>query len=46
MFSRINDFVENRNILVCVLIDEVESLAHARNQCLSGKIKNIKTELL
>lgn len=46
MFSRINDFVENRNILVCVLIDEVESLAHARNQCLSGKIKNIKTTIV
>ncbi|XP_056638499.1 pachytene checkpoint protein 2 homolog isoform X1 [Diorhabda sublineata] len=36
VFSRINDIIQNKNILVCVLLDEVESLAHARNQCLSG----------
>ncbi|XP_028130472.1 pachytene checkpoint protein 2 homolog isoform X2 [Diabrotica virgifera virgifera] len=36
MFSKINDFIENKDILVCVLMDEVESLAHARNQCVSG----------
>ncbi|KAL3283425.1 hypothetical protein HHI36_006570 [Cryptolaemus montrouzieri] len=36
MFSSIRDVIENGNILVCVLIDEVESLAHAREQCLSG----------
>lgn len=36
VFSRINDIIENKDILVCVLLDEVESLAHARNQCLSG----------
>ena len=37
MFARITEIVENPNVLVCVLIDEVESLAHARNQCLSGE---------
>lgn len=37
MFSRITEVVENKDVLVCVLIDEVESLAHARNQCVSGK---------
>lgn len=36
MFSSIKEIIENENILVCVLIDEVESLAHAREQCLSG----------
>ncbi|KAK9872263.1 hypothetical protein WA026_017064 [Henosepilachna vigintioctopunctata] len=36
MFSSIKDVIENSNTLVCVLIDEVESLAHARDQCLSG----------
>lgn len=37
MFSKIKDILEDNNILVCVLIDEVESLAHARDQCVSGK---------
>lgn len=37
MFSKIMEVVENKNVLVCVLIDEVESLAHARSQCVSGK---------
>ncbi|XP_044252792.1 pachytene checkpoint protein 2 homolog [Tribolium madens] len=36
MFSKIIEIVENSNLLVCVLIDEIESLAHARNQCVSG----------
>ncbi|CAG9837188.1 unnamed protein product [Diabrotica balteata] len=36
MFTKINDFIENKDNLVCVLMDEVESLAHARNQCVSG----------
>ncbi|CAH1154635.1 unnamed protein product [Phaedon cochleariae] len=36
MFTKIKEVIENTNILVCVLIDEVESLAHARNQCSSG----------
>lgn len=36
MFSSIREIIENEGILVCVLIDEVESLAHARDQCLSG----------
>ncbi|KAJ8928793.1 hypothetical protein NQ314_018592 [Rhamnusium bicolor] len=29
MFTKIKEIVENTNVLVCVLIDEVESLAHA-----------------
>lgn len=36
MFEKIKELVENSRLLVCVLIDEIESLAHARNQCLSG----------
>ncbi|KAJ8922930.1 hypothetical protein NQ315_001474 [Exocentrus adspersus] len=36
MFTKIKEIVEDGNMLVCVLIDEVESLAHARNQCVSG----------
>lgn len=36
MFAKIKDVTENSNNLVCVLIDEIESLAHARNKCLSG----------
>lgn len=39
MFNKITEIVENKNLLVCVLIDEVESLAHARTQCISGKKK-------
>ncbi|GJQ72210.1 hypothetical protein Trydic_g3301 [Trypoxylus dichotomus] len=36
LFTRIKEIIEDSNILVCLLIDEVESLAHARNQCMSG----------
>ncbi|XP_025829582.1 pachytene checkpoint protein 2 homolog [Agrilus planipennis] len=36
MFSQIRDFVEDQKFLVCILIDEVESLAHAREKCMSG----------
>lgn len=36
MFSKIQDYLENPNALVCVLIDEVESLTLARNSVLSG----------
>lgn len=36
MFTKIREIVENQNLLVCVLIDEVESLTLARNQCISG----------
>lgn len=36
MFIKIKEIVEDPNILVCVLIDEVESLAHARDQCISA----------
>nr|CAI5824082.1 unnamed protein product [Callosobruchus analis] len=33
---KIREVVENTNLLVCVLIDEIESLARARDQCISG----------
>ncbi|KAL1495027.1 hypothetical protein ABEB36_010513 [Hypothenemus hampei] len=36
MFTRIREICENKDILVCVLMDEVESLAHAREHCISG----------
>ncbi|ENN75932.1 hypothetical protein D910_08635 [Dendroctonus ponderosae] len=36
MFSQIKEICENSNLLVCVLMDEVESLAHARDQSISG----------
>ncbi|KAK9693162.1 ATPase family associated with various cellular activities (AAA) [Popillia japonica] len=36
MFTRIKEIIEDPNILVCMLIDEVESLAHARDLCISG----------
>ena len=36
MFEKIRDMLENPNMLVCLLIDEVESLVHARTQCMSG----------
>ncbi|XP_060522110.1 pachytene checkpoint protein 2 homolog [Cylas formicarius] len=36
MFSKIREICENEKMLVCLLIDEVESLAHARDQCVSG----------
>lgn len=39
MFNKITEVVQNKELLVCVLIDEVESLAHARNQCVSGRYK-------
>lgn len=35
MFGKIREVVENDRLLVCVLIDEIESLAHARTKCLS-----------
>lgn len=31
LFEKIRDVVENRSHLVCVLIDEVESIAFARS---------------
>ncbi|XP_049815219.1 pachytene checkpoint protein 2 homolog [Schistocerca nitens] len=36
MFSKIQEYIENPNALVCVLIDEVESLTHARKSALAG----------
>lgn len=42
MFSRIREIVEEEDTLVCVLIDEVESLAHARQQCMSGEVYDTK----
>lgn len=39
MFSKLSEIIENPNLLVCVLIDEVESLTRARNHCLSGNFR-------
>lgn len=41
LFDKIKDVVENKSHLVCVLIDEVESIAFARNS--SGKFTETKT---
>lgn len=37
LFGKIGELVADRNILVCVLIDEVESLAYARNAMSSNE---------
>ena len=36
LFDEVKRLLENENVLVCVLIDEVESLAHARKSCANG----------
>ncbi|XP_015599937.1 pachytene checkpoint protein 2 homolog [Cephus cinctus] len=36
LFSEIKILLQNPKALVCVLIDEVESLAHARKACING----------
>lgn len=36
MFKKIKDHLEYGKSLVCVLIDEIESLTHARNSCMTG----------
>lgn len=36
LFKKIREYLENSEYLVCVLIDEVESLAHSRNAAFSG----------
>ncbi|CAH0724098.1 unnamed protein product, partial [Brenthis ino] len=36
LFDRIREIVEDRRLLACVLVDEVESLAHARHAALAG----------
>ncbi|XP_014216425.1 pachytene checkpoint protein 2 homolog [Copidosoma floridanum] len=36
LFNEIKQLLEDSTVLVCVLIDEVESLAHARNSCANG----------
>lgn len=36
MFSKINELIDDPHALVCVLIDEVESLTHARQSSMSG----------
>ena len=36
MFSKIREHLELNNSLVCVLIDEIESLTHARSSCMNG----------
>jgi len=35
MFTKIQDYIEDPQALVCVLIDEVESLTHARQSSLA-----------
>lgn len=36
MFNKIRELIEDNTAIVCVLIDEVESLTHARETSLSG----------
>ncbi|XP_072749912.1 pachytene checkpoint protein 2 homolog isoform X1 [Anoplolepis gracilipes] len=36
LFDEIKNLVQNERALVCILIDEVESLAHARKSCNNG----------
>ena len=36
LFNEMKSILENSRVLVCILIDEVESLAHARKACSSG----------
>ncbi|XP_026755836.1 pachytene checkpoint protein 2 homolog [Galleria mellonella] len=36
LFDSIREIVEDRRLLACVLVDEVESLAHARRSALAG----------
>ncbi|EFN75303.1 Thyroid receptor-interacting protein 13 [Harpegnathos saltator] len=36
LFEEIRSLVENEKALVCILIDEVESLAHTRKSCSNG----------
>lgn len=36
LFSEIKTLLENPQAFVCILIDEVESLAHARKSCSNG----------
>lgn len=36
MFQRLHELIEDRAALVCVLIDEVESLASARSSAFKG----------
>lgn len=36
LFEEIKNLVQNQKALICILIDEVESLAHARKSCRNG----------
>ncbi|KAL0124469.1 hypothetical protein PUN28_006365 [Cardiocondyla obscurior] len=36
LFDEIKNLVQDENALICILIDEVESLAHARKSCSNG----------
>jgi SpoVK/Ycf46/Vps4 family AAA+-type ATPase len=36
MFTKIQDYIQGAQALVCVLIDEVESLTHAQQSALAG----------
>lgn len=37
MFNKVNEFLKDPDTIVFILIDEIESLTHARSKCLSGK---------
>ena len=36
MFDKIQEFIDKKDSLVCILIDEVESLAHNRKNMMHG----------
>ena len=36
MFDKIQEFIDKKDSLVCILIDEVESLANNRKHMMSG----------
>jgi len=36
LFDEIKSLVQNKKALICILVDEVESLAHARKLCING----------
>lgn len=38
MFNKVKEILQNKQFLVCLLIDEVESLANARDQSRTGDI--------
>jgi len=36
LFEEIKNMVQNEKALICILVDEIESLAHARKLCING----------